>query len=675
MKRLRMILGLGLVLAVTSIRPCYGQKEYQVPVIQAVQIVSAPTIDGLLDEPCWQELPKLEDFYCSEFDKTPTEKTEVLLGYDKEVIFVGFRCFDSAPEKIVATETKRGGSLRNDDHVSASFDTFHQHKWGQNYEFRVSAIGTQDERIPGGGAAKIEYRGDWQAAAKITEAGWTAEMKIPFSILKYPPGQIIFGISFSRYLSRQREEYSWPNMGKSWELTKVGDWLNLKVPEIKNPIILMPYTMGVFEEGQPGLEYGLDLKHTLPSGLTLASTFYPDNRSIEDILGLEFSYTERFVRDNRPFFAEGGGGWRGGFFPDPTVFHSRNIEQFDWGLKAFGTLSQNSLGFLSTGEFGGTQDIVAKLQHDLSQYLSLTGIAVSHRLENEDNLVTGMASNYYRPLGGGGGFSSGITHYQSSGEGLSGSFTSASLGLWPGNGQWGGGLSCLSITPDFAPALGFVPETDLKGYSADLTYYHRKAEGPLENISFNSNFGKYHHQDGLPFHQDFSLWTGVDFRDSIGVSLGFFKGSRFEDEDLFHDQVISLGANWNRYSSYKRGGLGFDWGRQAGADYQRLSLSQGFRPTEKLGFALSYEQRLMDYDDGLTEKTDQLIATFNYDLTSEKTISGRLVKQDSNFNAYLAYRQSPRKGMDLFVIFGDPNAETFQPNLIIKAVWVFPLTM
>jgi hypothetical protein len=665
----RLIFNLALILILA--KAGYSQGGYQIPKVEATKVITPPTINGVLDEPCWQELPKLTGFWCPEFDKEPSEKTEVFLGYDQENIYVGFYCFDTQPEKIVATETKRGGNLRNDDRVSVSFDTFHQHRWGENYQFTVSALGTQNEEIPGGGAAKTEWRGDWQAAAKVIKDGWQAEMKIPLAILKYPPGQTTFGLSFSRFLARRREESSWPNMGKSWDMTKTGDWEGLKLPALKNPVILMPYMMLLRENGRISLNSGLDLKHTMPSGLTICSTYKPDNRSIEGaILDLSFSYTERMLPDNRPFFAEGGEGFRGGFFPPASVFYSRRIEDFDWGLKAFGHLGKNTLGLLSTGEMGGALNIASKWEHHFSQNLSLTGVAVSHRLDDEDNLLTGLSAQYSKPLEEGGWLFSGISLYKSQEDAGSGSSSSINLGCWPGNGRIGGNLNYLSITPSYNPALGFVPETDIKGYSGGLNYHLTKDEGWLEELGWDVYFGDYQHQDNSPFHRDLAAGTELDIRDSFGLGLGFFATDRYEDTDFFQDRVISLGARWNRYNLRRRGRLSLDLGKQAGADYKRLSLSQGFQAGERFAFQLGTDLRLMDYPE-YSERASQIITTLNYDITPEKGLGGRLVMADGKLSGYLAYHQMPRKGMDFLVIFGDPNSTTFQPSLIIKVVRVF----
>lgn len=61
--------------------------------------------------------------------------------------------------------------------------------------------------------------------------------------------------------------------------------------------------------------------------------------------------------------------------------------------------------------------------------------------------------------------------------------------------------------------------------------------------------------------------------------------------------------------------------------------------------------------------------TTTYDVTEEKTISARLVRADSDTNVYAAYRQRVRKGMDLLVVVGEPNADKSVSRLAVKAIW------
>ncbi|MCC6038231.1 MAG: hypothetical protein LM632_08510, partial [Armatimonadetes bacterium] len=119
-------------------------------------------------------------FWRLDKDELAEEQTEVLICYDDVAVYIAFVCHDSQPHLIRAQQKKRGGGLWGDDLVSVNIDPLNRPRiFSDEYTFMVNPLGTQSEWVPGGAAAKIEWRGDWQAAAKITEKGWQVEIAIP----------------------------------------------------------------------------------------------------------------------------------------------------------------------------------------------------------------------------------------------------------------------------------------------------------------------------------------------------------------------------------------------------------------------------------------------------------------------------------------------------------------
>ncbi len=150
------------------------QPPLERPHIQAVKVNESPNIDGLLDDPAWQRAAKVTGFWRTDFDEMASEQTEVLICHDDEHLYVAFLCHDSQPQLIQAQQRKRGGAFWNDDSVSLGIDPLNRPRFTPDqptYIFYVKPVGTQDEIVPSGAAAKIEWRGDWKAAAKITEKG------------------------------------------------------------------------------------------------------------------------------------------------------------------------------------------------------------------------------------------------------------------------------------------------------------------------------------------------------------------------------------------------------------------------------------------------------------------------------------------------------------------------
>lgn len=138
------------------------------------QVVS-PKIDGVLDDPCWQNRSKLSGFKNNPHGGDATEQTEVMCCCDGGMLYVAFICHDSHPSLIRATQKQRNGDIGSDDYITVFLDPLHTHL--QHYHFEVNALGTQREEIPNGSADNITWRGDWYAATKITDTAFWISVK------------------------------------------------------------------------------------------------------------------------------------------------------------------------------------------------------------------------------------------------------------------------------------------------------------------------------------------------------------------------------------------------------------------------------------------------------------------------------------------------------------------
>jgi hypothetical protein len=118
------------------------------------------------------------------------------------------------------------------------------------------------------------------------------------------------------------------------------------------------------------------------------------------------------------------------------------------------------------------------------------------------------------------------------------------------------------------------------------------------------------------------------------------------------------------------GNAGVAAGHLAGGNYLYASLSQGFYLGGDASAHLSVDTSRHTFPAGV-ETASLIIATFNQDLSAYKNVSARLVSRGGNHNLYAAYRQALRKGMDLYLILGDPNAEKSTARVAVKALWVY----
>jgi hypothetical protein len=240
------------------------------------------------------------------------------------------------------------------------------------------------------------------------------------------------------------------------------------------------------------------------------------------------------------------------------------------------------------------------------------------------------------------------------------------LDRWNGWGELGWHLYYRRIPRDFTSTLGYIPEKGIEGVDGWLDYGREVKKGPL--MSWNASLS-YDYTDrigGGLFNRSLEPWIGVQFRNGMSAGASY----EWRDRPPHRDRVPAFRFGWNVRDIYRNGEVHFRFGRVATGDYRFLSVGQGFKMSEALSLRLSAEHLRLDYDDlaQADERADQFVLTGLYDLSDERGVALRAVARDSGFNFYAAYRQEVRRGADVFLILGDPNADSFKARVALKLV-------
>ena len=235
------------------------------------------------------------------------------------------------------------------DRLTITFDTFHDHL-GQTV-FQINPAGVRGDAYgPGGAGTDFSWDPVWEAKTALDSLGWTAELKIPLSQLRYGADSLqTWGLQIRRTVSRLNEESMWGfvPLNETGGPTYFGHLTGLSIRRAPSRAELLPYLVGRstnLPEPAPGnpftqahsLDYrvGADAKVLLTSNLTLSATVNPDFGQVEvDPAVVNLSAFETFFDEKRPFFIEGRGLFRFGnlwcFFCSNTsslsLFHSRRI--------------------------------------------------------------------------------------------------------------------------------------------------------------------------------------------------------------------------------------------------------------------------------------------------------------------------------------------------------------
>jgi hypothetical protein len=280
----------------------------------------APIIDGLLDDTSWNLVEWGVDFIENEPDENtpPTFQTKFKILYDDKNLYVGIKSLDAAPDSIVNRLSRRDGFVG--DRVNILIDSYHDKRTG--FVFTVTSAGVKGDEIVTDNGDNIDdsWNPVWYTKANIDSEGWTAEMKIPLSQLRFGKSkEQIWGLNVFRQIFRKNEVSLWQRIpvdaagfvSEAGELHGLIDLIPQKQLEIQ-PFTVLQYDTFPKEEGNPfrdgddfKLNGGLDAKIGITNDLTLDLTVNPDFGQVEaDPAAISLDGFEIFFREQRPFFIE-----------------------------------------------------------------------------------------------------------------------------------------------------------------------------------------------------------------------------------------------------------------------------------------------------------------------------------------------------------------------------------
>jgi len=304
--------------------------------VTALRINRPVNIDGILVEDAWKKARPARDFRQTEPDEgePATDSTVVKILYDDEAVYFGFWCFDSEPDKIIKILTRRDRYTESDA-VSIRIDSHHDHQTA--YYFCINAAGVlRDIMIYNNEDMDELWDAVWEADSRITDWGWSAEFKIPYSALRFArQEEYLWGLNFTRYIPRKHENSRWQftPSSESQGVSSYGHLAGIKGIEPPSRMETLPYMVScnIREPeslGNPdGNEFisdlGLDFKYGISSAFTLDATVNPDFGQVEsDETVLNLGTYETWYDEKRPFFLEGFEIFRTRYF---TQFYSRRI--------------------------------------------------------------------------------------------------------------------------------------------------------------------------------------------------------------------------------------------------------------------------------------------------------------------------------------------------------------
>ena len=315
--------------------------------VTAVRADRAPALDGRLDEAIWQVAVPVTGFRRDvPGDGEPaSERTEVRVAYTTTALYVGARMYARDPARISRLRGRRDSFGQQNDQFLVQLDSYHDHRTA--FVFGVTPAGGRNDLIaPEDALEGLDTGWDpvWEVATQIDAEGWTAEIRIPFSQLRFPEEERpVWGINFRRDILAAGEAVDWnwrPSTQAGWA-SKFGHLLGLEGIPRPGRLEVLPYAVArssfdqradpssPFDDGSLlNGSMGVDLKYGLTSGLTLDATVNPDFGQVEaDPAVVNLTAFETFFQERRPFFVEGSSIFDFGGLQGLRFFYSRRVGQ------------------------------------------------------------------------------------------------------------------------------------------------------------------------------------------------------------------------------------------------------------------------------------------------------------------------------------------------------------
>ncbi len=313
-------------------------------------------IDGFLNDSAWEAVEWESNFIESRPDENtpPSNQTRFKITYDQKFIYFAFQCLDNEPDKIVRRLSRR--DTFDGDWIGIFIDSYHDKRTA--FGFIVSAAGVKSDVFESnnGNNEDESWNPIWYTKARIDSEGWTAEMKIPLSQLKFGKSQEqIWGLEVMRRHFREEERSVWQRLPADTPgfISEFGELHGLLNLEPQKQLEIQPYTVtslrtyeaeegNPFSDGSDGkITGGLDAKIGITNDLTLDLTINPDFGQVEaDPSAIALDGFQIFFREQRPFFVENknifdyriSNSEAGNTFGSDNVFYSRRIGRSPQGF-------------------------------------------------------------------------------------------------------------------------------------------------------------------------------------------------------------------------------------------------------------------------------------------------------------------------------------------------------
>ena len=657
-------------------------------IVRIVRTSAPPNIDGLLDDPVWQDAPFIEDMH--QFRPAdhvePTQKTTVYLVYDDNNLYVAGRMWDTEPEEIRARSLAQGQDLRWDDALNVILDPFNNSRTG--YQFQVNANGVRTEAVfETASRINRDWEGIWHAASNMDSEGWTTEMAIPFKTLNFDPQNPDWGFTLERSITRNQEDIAWVSYNREVSPATTGTISGLTGLQQGRGLDIVPAVVASGSRdyetnvNDSGFEPSLDVFYNITPSLTGVLTLNTDFSATEvDDRQINLTRFNLFFPEKRDFFLQDVDIFSfGGLRRNGIPFFSRRIGlsrrgqpvDLDLGTKLTGRVGRWNMGFLGVAldDFQDTDSsnvfvgrVAANVLQESSVGLIVTG---GDPRSNNDNSLMGADFRYRNTRLPGGRTLEGEAWFQQSDtENVDGDETAWGVRLAsPNNTGLRGEFGFEKFHDDFNPALGFVNRRGIERSEMSVGYTSRPTHRWIRELQHGVNYERFERIAGGVESESWYIEL-VELETNSGDQGGFAMQRErevlLEEFEIFDGVIVPPGDyEYDQYSFEVSGAndricapsFEYGKGRFLGGDRTEIGASLQCRPNSRFVGGFEYEYNDIELPGGAFAA--QLIA-IRADVAFDVRWSWlNLIQYDNEsesvgINSRL--RWTPRAGQDLFIV-------------------------
>ena len=648
------------------------------PSVTALRVDIPPVIDGRMDDEAWKNATIGGDFVQFEpIEGVPmTERTEFRVLYDGKALYIGFWCYDSEPNKILARTLSRDDWPDEDDFIHFAIDPFLDRRNG--YLFAINPNGSRFDAIINNNAyAGNSWDTIWDCRSSINSEGWFCEIRLPFDSVAFAPGNTAWGFNVERTIRRKNEEGRWHNAVRHLNTSSVANAGEIRGLEGLGEVSkwdITPYAVGKYQydhvngDGNSLEDFGGDISYRISPNMNATLSFNTDFAETEvDTRQLNFTRFSIMYPEKRDFFLKDSGIFH--FGPQSkssssipsTPFFSRTIGLTKQGVpvpinlasKVTGRVGDYNIGLIGAmlgdhSDADSQNAFVTRISKNVLEQSSVGMIStIGDPNSDQDASMIGTDFNYR------------TTKFLTD-KTLRASIYSMANHDEPTNWSYAHGtgisypnefidarISYYQIDDEFKPKLGFTRRTGVRRYSSGLSIRPRTEKLTWlrkYHISYyNSIYTTLENQIESQKHSIYLPYLDFEsgYRFSFEIEREYDRPDR--DFSVSGGGVVPSGAYW--WTDYNldvdlpdagllNGGFGYVFGDWYHGEKDSVYARVGYDPFKWLNTSLSYSQSSFDLPDA---EFDAQLSSLNLRLNFSPDMGWSHLVQHDNISDSVGY--------------------------------------